>query len=105
MALAVREAMTNAIQHAFVGASAGSVMVEGILRADGVLVCSVSDDGHWSHAESATRARGSGGLGVMARVCDRMLIHRELGGTVVELRRRLHHPVIRSVGTATASSN
>ena len=96
MVLAVREAMANAIQHAFVGARAGSVMVEAMLLADGVLVCSVSDDGRWLPAESSRRGRRGRGLGLMARLCDRMLIHRGRNGTVIELRRRLHHPVIRS---------
>lgn len=98
MALAMGEAVTNAIQHAFVGTRPGSVLVECMLLGDGVLVCSVSDDGRWLPAESSKRGRTGRGLRMMARVCDRLLIHCGASGTVVELRRRLHHPVIRSTG-------
>lgn len=103
MALAMGEAVTNAIQHAFVGARPGSVLVECRLRPDGMLVCSVSDDGRWLPSESAKRDRAGRGLRVMARVCDRILIRRELSGTVVELRRRVHRRVIRSVATPGGS--
>jgi len=103
MALAMGEAVTNAVQHAFVGGRPGSVLVECMLLADGVLVCSVSDNGRWLPAESSERGRVGRGLRMMARVCDRMLIHHKHSGTMVELRRRLHHPVIRSlpIGTDT----
>jgi len=102
MVLAVREAIANAIQHAFVGTRAGSVMVEATLLADGVLVCSVSDDGCWLPAESSMRGRRARGLGLMARLSDHMLIHREHDGTVIELRRRLRHPVIHSAASAAS---
>jgi len=100
MALAIGEAMLNAVTHAFVGDRAGSVMVEATLLADGVVVCFVRDNGRWLPPRSAGPNRRGGGFGLMARVCDRFLIHREPGGTVVELRRRLHHPVI-GHGTVT----
>lgn len=100
MALAVGEAMANAIQHAFVGQRVGSVTVEARLLADGVLTCSVSDDGCWRSPESSRTRRSGRGLGLMARLCDRMMVHREPTGTVVELRRRLHHPVVRSAATS-----
>ncbi|MDQ4038387.1 MAG: SpoIIE family protein phosphatase [Actinomycetota bacterium] len=97
MALAMGEAVTNAIQHAFVGGRPGSVQVECRLLADGMLVCSVRDDGRWLPSESSRRDRTGRGLRLMARLCDRIQIRREVSGTVVELWRRLHHPVIRSV--------
>lgn len=96
MALAIGEAMANAFQHAFVGARAGSVVVEASLQSDGVLACFVRDDGRWRPRESAPGGSRGSGLDMMARVCDQMLVHRESKGTVIELRRRLHHPVLGS---------
>ncbi|MGI8652365.1 MAG: ATP-binding SpoIIE family protein phosphatase [Geodermatophilaceae bacterium] len=97
MALAVGEAMANAVQHAFVGARAGSVTVTAKLSVDGVLACSVRDDGHWLPRASSRPGQAGRGLRLMARGCDRMVISRDPGGTVVELSRRLHHPVSRAV--------
>ncbi|MGI8721524.1 MAG: ATP-binding SpoIIE family protein phosphatase [Geodermatophilaceae bacterium] len=97
MALAVGEAMTNAVQHAFVGARIGSVRVTAKLSADGVLACSVRDDGRWLPRASSKTDHPGRGLRLMARVCDRMLVSREPGGTVVEFSRRLQHPVSRAV--------
>ncbi|MDQ3733527.1 MAG: SpoIIE family protein phosphatase [Actinomycetota bacterium] len=96
MALAVGEASANAIQHAFVGRRVGTVEIEATLLSDGELACWVRDDGRWRPPEESSRGRTGRGLPMMARVCDRMKISREASGTVVELRRRLHHPVIRS---------
>lgn len=101
IALAVGEAMANAIQHAFVGERIGSVTVEATLLADGVLACSVRDDGRWLPSKSSTAGYPGRGLRLMARVCDRMMVHREPDGTVVELRRRLHRPVSRATASDT----
>jgi anti-sigma regulatory factor (Ser/Thr protein kinase) len=103
MVLAVREAMANAIQHAFVGARIGSVTVEATLLTDGVLACSVRDDGRWLPPIPSASGHSRRGMRLMARVADRMMVRREHSGTVVELRRRLHHPVSR-VLTASETS-
>ncbi len=100
VALAVGEAVTNAIQHAFVGQRVGTVRVEAELQKDGVLAFSVHDDGCWLPPESSSSGRSGRGLSMIARLCDRMVVHRDTGGTVIELRRRLHHPVVRSTAAA-----
>jgi len=100
VALAVGEAVTNAIQHAFVGQRVGSVRVEAELQKDGILAFSVHDDGCWLPPESSRTGRSGRGLSMIARLCDRMVVHRETTGTVIELRRRLHHPVVRSSAAA-----
>lgn len=97
MVLAVDEAMANAVQHAFVGTPIGSVTVKAALSADGVLACSVRDDGRWLPRASSRPGHTGRGLRLMARVCDRMQVSREIGGTLVELSRRLQHPVSRAV--------
>ncbi|MDQ3576357.1 MAG: SpoIIE family protein phosphatase [Actinomycetota bacterium] len=97
MVLAVDEAMANAVQHAFVGTPIGSVRVKAALSADGVLACSVRDDGRWLPRAPSRAGRAGRGLRLMARLCDRMQVSREVGGTLVELSRRLHHPVSRAV--------
>lgn len=96
VALAVGEAVTNAIQHAFIGQRVGSVRVEAELQNDGVLAFSVHDDGCWLPPGSSRPSYSGRGLSMIARLCDRMVVHRETTGTVLELRRRLHHPVVRS---------
>ncbi len=100
VALAVGEAVTNAIQHAFVGQRVGSVRVEAELQKDGILAFSVHDNGCWLPPESSRTGRSGRGLSMIARLCDRMVVHRETTGTVIELRRRLHHPVVRAAAAA-----
>jgi len=102
MTLAVGEATANAVQHAYVGGHVGTVTVEASLQSDGELACWVRDDGRWLSPELSTTSRPGRGLAIMARLCDRVKVSREGSGTVVELRRRLHHPVIRS-GTGALS--
>lgn len=97
MALAIGEAMANAVQHAFVGTRTGTVSIEASLRDDGVLSCSVRDDGRWLGTESSDLEGSGRGLALMARVSDWMELSRGPGGTVVRLRRQLHHPVIDGV--------
>lgn len=94
MALAIGEALANSIQHAYVGARPGAVSIEAGLLAGGVLACSIRDDGRWSPSSATGPARQGRGLSLMAQVTDSMELSRGLTGTVVELRRRLHHPVI-----------
>jgi len=100
VSLAVGEAVRNAVQHAFLGQPIGSVRVEAELQNDGVLAFSVHDDGSWLPSEASQTGRRGRGLRMIERLCDRMVVHRESTGTVLELRRRLHHPV---VGAAAAS--
>ena len=94
IAMAVGEATANAVQHAFVGRRVGTVEVEANLLSDGELACWVRDDGQWLPPAAPTRGPRGRGLPMMARLCDRMRVSRDAEGTVVELRRRLHHPVM-----------
>lgn len=94
MALAVGEALANAVQHAFIDTRTGTVSIEASLLSDGVLSCSVRDDGRWLGPESVQPEPRGRGLALMERVSDWMELSRGPGGTVVKLRRRLHHPVL-----------
>ncbi len=104
IALAVGEALTNAIQHAFVGAPAGTVRIEASLLVDGVVSCSVRDDGRWLTPATSEEGHRGRGLPMMARVSDWMELSKEPSGTVVELRRRLHHPVIGALESTAEST-
>jgi anti-sigma regulatory factor (Ser/Thr protein kinase) len=87
--VAINEAATNAVEHAFAGAPdppVGVVDVEATAGA-GTIGVVVRDDGTWHGA--GRRAGGGRGIGLMARFMDVVEVHRHPHGTEVRMRRRL----------------
>jgi anti-sigma regulatory factor (Ser/Thr protein kinase)/anti-anti-sigma regulatory factor len=100
--LAVAEALTNAVQHAYPAGRPGPVRLEAALAADGYLQTRVSDRGRWRPPDAAGTDRGQG-LSVAAQFAEALQVSHpspDAGppggqGTVVAMRHRLHHhPVI-----------
>lgn len=81
--LALNEAITNAMTHAYRDGPAGQVRVSGQHRGDEV-VLTVTDEGRWKPADPG---HGFGGRGVlmMQECVDRVLIEHSALGTVVTL--------------------
>ncbi len=87
LALAVSEALTNVVMHAYRGAGVGDIIVEAWRDADEHLVVVVCDDGHGlsPHADSP----GLGlGIAIMARMASDFVIAKRESrpGTYVMLR-------------------
>jgi anti-sigma regulatory factor (Ser/Thr protein kinase)/anti-anti-sigma regulatory factor len=102
LALAVGEAVTNSVEHAYPAQSPGSVHVTADLDADGVCTCRISDTGRWRAPEPV---RGHRGFGLL--VCERLVdactvshppqrVGEPFGsrGTTVTLRHRVRSPAI-----------
>jgi serine/threonine-protein kinase RsbW/stage II sporulation protein AB (anti-sigma F factor) len=81
--LAVSEAVTNAVLHAFTGQPAGTVSVEGHAWPDG-LVLAVRDDGCGLRPRPDSPGLGLG-LPMIATVTDRLEAHIGDPGTCIEL--------------------
>lgn len=84
LVLAVNEAATNAVEHAY-GATSGTVEVSLELK-PGEALATVRDTGQWRAPRGENGGRG---LVLMERCSDEMKIARRRGGTEVTLRRRL----------------
>jgi PAS domain S-box-containing protein len=82
--LTVCEAAGNAIEHAY-GPGDASFDVEAAL-ADGELVATVSDHGHWRERRGQHRGRG---LTIIEGLMDGVEVSTEDSGTVITMRRRL----------------
>jgi serine phosphatase RsbU (regulator of sigma subunit)/anti-sigma regulatory factor (Ser/Thr protein kinase)/ABC-type transporter Mla MlaB component len=100
--LAVTEAVTNAVEHAYRPQRRGPVRVDAALCDDGYLACRITDHGEWKPPDPSLAHRGHG-LMVAGHVVDDMTVSRvprdagdppESGGTVVTLRHRLRRPAI-----------
>jgi serine phosphatase RsbU (regulator of sigma subunit)/anti-sigma regulatory factor (Ser/Thr protein kinase)/ABC-type transporter Mla MlaB component len=100
--LAVVEAVTNAIEHAYPPDRRGPVQVDAALCDDGHLECRVTDHGVWKPPDPALAYRGHG-LMVAGHMVDDMVVSHPRGqsgyplgalGTVVTLRHRLRRPAI-----------
>ncbi len=84
VALAVTEAVANAVRHAYPGGP-GEVRVVVSVVGDGVVV-SVSDDGIGVRGFTATQSPGVGlGLGLIRALADRVRIEPGSNGTLVEM--------------------
>jgi serine/threonine-protein kinase RsbW len=84
--LAIGEALTNAIEHAY-ASSSGEVRLDARLTAPDELVLTVRDHGRWLDRPShPDRGRG---LRVMQAVVDELDLSPGADGTTVELRKRL----------------
>jgi serine phosphatase RsbU (regulator of sigma subunit)/anti-sigma regulatory factor (Ser/Thr protein kinase)/ABC-type transporter Mla MlaB component len=100
--LAVTEAVTNAVEHAYPPQRPGPVLVDAELCDDGYLECRITDHGEWKAPDPALTHRGHG-LMVAGHVVGHMTVSHASpepgkppgsGGTVVTLRHRLRRPAI-----------
>jgi serine phosphatase RsbU (regulator of sigma subunit)/anti-sigma regulatory factor (Ser/Thr protein kinase)/ABC-type transporter Mla MlaB component len=100
--LAVVEAVTNAVEHAYSPQRRGPVLVDAALCDDGYLECRVTDHGEWKQPDPDTTYRGHG-LMVAGHMVDHMVVShppRQDGdpslptGTVVTMRHCLRRPAI-----------
>jgi serine/threonine-protein kinase RsbW len=87
IALAVSEALTNVVQHAYVGQEPGPIVVEALLESRNQLVLRVCDEGRGPTPRADSPGLGLG-LGVMAQTADDFSIsnRQDTRGTVVTLR-------------------
>jgi serine/threonine-protein kinase RsbW len=88
--LAVSEAGTNSVQHAY-DPDEGGVLELTLWTESDVLCVEVGDRGHWREPRPSARRTGEGGLGLvlMRQLIDCVLIHHDSRGTKV----LLHHPM------------
>jgi serine phosphatase RsbU (regulator of sigma subunit)/anti-sigma regulatory factor (Ser/Thr protein kinase)/ABC-type transporter Mla MlaB component len=100
--LAVVEAVTNSVEHAYPANRRGPVQVDAVLCDDGYLECHVTDLGEWKPPDPAMAYRGHG-LMVAGHMVDDMVVSHPAGqagdpsqavGTVVTLRHCLRRPAI-----------
>lgn len=100
--LAVGEAVTNAVEHAYPPGETGTVRVDAELLRNGELECRVSDDGRWRVPDTTGMTRGRGLL-----LCERLLDQVRVThppqeaeespgsrGTTVTLRHRIRRPAV-----------
>jgi anti-anti-sigma factor len=79
LTLAVVEAVTNAVEHAYPPERRGIVEFRADLGRDGTLECQVTDHGRWRQPDLAAAHRGHG-LMVAGQVVDQMLVSAQDGG-------------------------
>jgi PAS domain S-box-containing protein len=82
--LAVNEAATNCVEHAYVGRDPGDMRVEAHLVDRGIRA-RVVDDGNWKAPSGDTRLRGRG-LPMMDAVSESVYVERAPSGTAVDMR-------------------
>jgi anti-sigma regulatory factor (Ser/Thr protein kinase)/anti-anti-sigma regulatory factor len=96
--LAMVEAFTNAIEHAYPREAPGTVELDASLESDGSVACLVTDHGTWLPPDPADGDRGHG-LMVAGQVVDKLLVsHPVPRGTTVTLRHRLRRPAVLAAG-------
>jgi serine phosphatase RsbU (regulator of sigma subunit)/anti-sigma regulatory factor (Ser/Thr protein kinase)/anti-anti-sigma regulatory factor len=107
--LAVGEIVTNVIEHAYPADQPGLVELQAALADDGNLRCRITDYGRWRQPDPAALDRGHG-LMVATQLVDQMLVGhpghapgaaRDIPGTTVTLRCRLHRPALSSPPIST----
>lgn len=95
--LAMNEAVTNAVTHAYRGSAPGSVRVTADVTPDDILCVSVADQGTWRPARP-TEGIGGRGVLMMQECVDRVLIERTSRGTTVTLHAGLRQPSLEPDG-------
>ncbi|HEY4830798.1 MAG TPA: ATP-binding protein [Solirubrobacteraceae bacterium] len=87
IALAVSEALTNVVRHAYIGQEPGPIIVEARLERANQLLVRISDEGRGPTPRADSPGLGLG-LGVMAQTADDFSIsnRQDARGTVVTLR-------------------
>jgi anti-anti-sigma factor len=107
VALALWEAVTNAVEHAYPAGQPGTIWLHAALAPNGNVECRVTDHGAWRAPGRATTHRGRGLL-LADQLVDRLTVshHGDAGpsqdgkrpaqasGTVVQLRHRLNRPAM-----------
>ena len=88
--LAVNEAATNCVEHAYVGRDPGDMRVDAHLVDDGIRV-RVVDDGHWKTPSGDTRFRGRG-LPMMDAISESVYVECAPTGTAVDMRFAVTRP-------------
>ncbi len=87
LVLAVGEAASNAVEHAYHERPAGRVELEARIDADDTVHIEVRDHGHWRDLPApGNRGRG---LDLMRVITDSLDVERRGGGTTLTLRRRV----------------
>jgi anti-sigma regulatory factor (Ser/Thr protein kinase) len=91
--LAVSEAASNSVQHAYSPDEAGIVQLFFWTEPDALCV-EICDRGHWREPQPSPRRRGEDGLGLilMRQFIDCVLIHHDAHGTKVLLRHPMGEP-------------
>ena len=89
LVLAVNEAVTNAVEHAYRPVAGGGDVELGFWLADAHLHIAVVDHGTWREPPVGPRERGFG-LGLMDRLVADVALHHDAHGTRVVLR----HPLV-----------
>ncbi|GLZ34676.1 hypothetical protein Lesp02_68630 [Lentzea sp. NBRC 105346] len=84
LVLAVSEAVSNAVEHAYEGPTTGTVRVRGEVT-DSTVCVAVSDFGRWRVPPAELTSRGRGLL-LMRENVDQVLVDRSPAGTTVTLR-------------------
>jgi serine/threonine-protein kinase RsbW len=86
LALAVSEALTNVVQHAYVGHEPGAIVVDARLESDDRLIVRVCDEGVGLVPRADSPGLGLG-LGLMAQMADEFSIsnRQDTQGTIVTL--------------------
>ena len=87
LVLAVGEAASNAVEHAYHQRPAGRVEFEARMDADDTVHIEVSDHGHWRELPApGNRGRG---LDLIRVITDSLDVERRGGGTTLTLRKRV----------------
>jgi serine phosphatase RsbU (regulator of sigma subunit)/anti-sigma regulatory factor (Ser/Thr protein kinase)/anti-anti-sigma regulatory factor len=109
LTMAVSEAITNAIEHAYPAGRAGPVWLVAIVLPDGFLEVNVADRGRWQEPGTDDDDRGHGLL-VIGQLADEMEVQHPphsaiepsgARGTTVMIRHRLRHPAMLATDTDT----
>ena len=88
LVLAVNEAVTNSVEHAYLGGRAGDIVVEAVTAAgtpaEFRVVVTVTDSGVWREPPTDPGYRGRG-LGMMAGLVEQLWIDPSAEGTRVRM--------------------
>ncbi|ULE34955.1 ATP-binding protein [Mycobacterium sp. IDR2000157661] len=81
--LAVNEACTNSVEHAYRNEDAGTIEIEASVEGGTIVVC-ISDHGSWRPPSSEPTTRGRG-LPIMEATSDLVELMRSASGTTVRI--------------------
>jgi serine phosphatase RsbU (regulator of sigma subunit)/anti-sigma regulatory factor (Ser/Thr protein kinase)/anti-anti-sigma regulatory factor len=111
--MAVSEAVTNAIEHAYPPGRAGPIWLVAIVLPDGFLEVNVADRGRWREPDTADDGRGHGLL-VIGQLAHEMEVRHPprsatepsgARGTTVLIRHRLRHPAVLATDTGAVAAS